>query len=204
MSTDKTLATFKVDKNHWLDFQSLATASDTNATQVLRIFIVACLEGRIDIKAIQPVEQPTFNLDERIDSAMLPLIEKLSSLERLVGELARVNLRIEAIELNQAEMEALKFNLANQPKSPSQNDLQQTLDHNPVRSYLPKKASNMPLEASGVKPLSSMSRGVCSHCGSSELVKKGKSESVDRGGLTGRRVKCKACGKGSTFWEAVD
>jgi len=44
----------------------------------------------------------------------------------------------------------------------------------------------------------------CLHCGSSELVKKGKSESVDKDGLTGRRVKCKGCGKGSTLWEPVD
>ena len=185
MSADeKTLATFKIDKNHWLDFQALATANETNATKLLREFITACIDGRIDLLAIQPIEQPPFNLDEQIERRISPLLQEVEALR--------------------ADIEFLKAGIANQPKYPSQDELQQTLEPTPIHSYLHQKASNMPSRASVVKIMPTMDRGVCLHCGSSELVRKGKSASVDKNGFSGRRVKCKVCQKTSTLWEAVD
>ena len=95
MSADKpTLATFKIDKTHWLNFQSLASESGANATQVLRNFISACLDGRIDLATIQPIEQPTLNLDERIDEridlAIAPLKTELQALHLEIANLPNI------------------------------------------------------------------------------------------------------------------
>ena len=99
-------------------------------------------------------------------------------------------------------MEALKSDRSLSPKNVKKQPLQGASNPSQVDSY--QKENRTPSRAYTPKPLSSMARGVCLHCGSSELVKKGKSESIDKNGLTGKRVKCKICGKGSTFWMPVE
>ena len=179
---EKTLATFKIEVRQWELFKTKATSADSNATKTILDLIAAYLDDRVSIAP--NIEESTIALiDEQIATAISPLLVVITEM--------------------QADIEVLKSDRVNQPKSSSQNDLQQTLDHRAMQCYLHQKASNIPLETSVVKPALGMGRAVCSHCGSSELVKKGRSESKDKKeGLTGRRVKCKSCGMASTLWEA--
>lgn len=181
MSADsKTLATFKIDKNNWLDFQALAKANENNATKLLRGFIAACLDGRIDFESLQTIEQPTFNIDEQITAALSPLLAVITGMK--------------------ADIEVLKVKMSISPKIVKKEALQGASTPFQVDSY--QKENRTPSRAYTPKPLLGLGDAFCLHCGSSALVRKGKSESVDKNGFSGRRVKCKSCGKGSTLWEA--
>ena len=99
-------------------------------------------------------------------------------------------------------MEALKSDRSLSPKNVKKQPLQGASNPSQVYSY--QKENRTPSRAYTPKPLLGMGDAVCSHCGSSDLIRKGRSESVDRGELKGRRVKCKICGKMSTLWKTVD
>ena len=178
---EKTLATFKIEVSQWELFKTKATSADSNATKTILDLIAAYLDNRVSIAP--NIEESTVALiDETISVAISPLLQDLESLR--------------------ADIEALKSDRSLSPKTVKKQPLQGASNPSQVYSY--QKENRTPSRAYTPKPLSSMARGVCSHCGSSELVKKGRSESVDRGELKGRRAKCRICGKMSTLWEAVD
>ncbi len=67
--SDKTLATFKIDKPQWETFQEKAKATGSNASAVLKDFIDAYLDGRIDLKQDGSIDTFT-GLDSKIEGCI--------------------------------------------------------------------------------------------------------------------------------------
>lgn len=63
--TDKTLATFKIETAQWKEFQAKAG----NASAILKEFITAYLEGRIDLKQDGSIDTLA-SLDGKIEAVL--------------------------------------------------------------------------------------------------------------------------------------
>jgi len=177
----KTLATFKIEVRQWDLFKTKATSADSNATKTILDLIEAYLDDRVSIAP--NIEESTIALiDETIATAISPLLQDIEALR--------------------ADIEVLKSDRSISPKIAKKQALEGASTPFHVDSY--QKENRTPSRAYTPNPSLDMASSVCLHCGSSELVRKGKSASVDKEGLTGRRVKCKVCQKTSTLWEAVD
>ena len=72
--TDKTLATFRIETEQWKAFQAKAG----NASTVLKDFVAAYLDGRVDIKPDGSIDTLA-NLDSKIEAI---LDERLGKLEK--------------------------------------------------------------------------------------------------------------------------
>ena len=172
----------KIEVRQWDLFKTKATSADSNATKTILDLIEAYLDDRVSIAP--NIEESTIALiDEKIATVLSPFLAK--------------------VEAMRADIKALKSDRSLSPKTVKKQPLEGASTLSQVRTY--PKENRTPSRASLLKPLLGMGDAVCSHCGSRELVKKGRSESVDKKeGLTGRRVKCKVCQKMSTLWMPVD
>lgn len=94
--SDKTLATFKIEPDKWEAFKQQATEAGSNASAMLKDFIDAYLDGRIEVKPDGSIDTET-NLDGRIEAVLERLIpryvpslegfnEKVETLTEIVRE----------------------------------------------------------------------------------------------------------------------
>jgi uncharacterized protein (DUF2342 family) len=67
--SEKTLATFKIDQSQWDEFKEKANKAGSNASAVLKDFIDAYLDGRIDPKQDGGVDT-LMSLDSKIEGCI--------------------------------------------------------------------------------------------------------------------------------------
>ena len=80
------LATFKIDSDRWESFKAKAQGDNTNASELLKRFIDAYLQGSIDAGIDGSLDRIDSNLDQRIDRAIAPLVEQIRELGHRLGE----------------------------------------------------------------------------------------------------------------------
>lgn len=89
MADDK-LATFRCDSEVWEAFKAKAGENDTNASVLLKSFVQAYLDGRIDIKPYGNLDAG-INLDERIEAVLDRLVKpEMQELRDRLGKLSAV------------------------------------------------------------------------------------------------------------------
>jgi hypothetical protein len=85
--TDKTLATFKIDPDHWEAFKFKANESGSNASALLKDFISAYLSDRIDLKQDGSIDTLA-GLDKKIEAVLDRVMgERLEEVRDELGKL---------------------------------------------------------------------------------------------------------------------
>jgi len=89
MSQEK-LGTFKVDGSLWDSFIARAKQDNTNGSTLLKGFIAAYLDGRIDSNLLQNIDSQKGidpGLEQRLVSAIASLETKLEGIDTRLGKL---------------------------------------------------------------------------------------------------------------------
>lgn len=129
--TEQTIATFRIEKQKWVNFQELAKTGETNASRLIIGFIEACTDSRIDIADYAVTKPRSIDtstdsidsyLDKHLDIRIDSYLEKLTPPQSVDIETVRSEIEqaLEPIRESISRLVEMPQSIAKKQNTPKQ------------------------------------------------------------------------------------